>query len=55
MNARWVLLTTFCMLLGLLGAWYLAYTTSAGADLATYQRGGEALWTTGDPYCAKTA
>jgi len=50
MNARWVLLTTFYLLLGLLGAWYLADTTSAGADLATYQRGGEALWTTGDPY-----
>ena len=35
MNARWVLLTTFYLLLGLLGAWYLADTTSAGADLAT--------------------
>ena len=52
MNARWVLLTTFYLLLGLLGAWYLADTTSAGADLATYQRGGEALWTTGDPYAS---
>ena len=37
-------------LLGLLGAWYLSDTTQAGADLATYQRAGDALYTTGDPY-----
>jgi hypothetical protein len=50
MNARWVLVTALYLAFGLLGAWYLADTTSVGADLATYQRAGEALWTTGDPY-----
>jgi hypothetical protein len=50
MNARWAILVTFYLVLGLLGAWYLADTTSIGADLATYQRAGDALWTTGDPY-----
>jgi hypothetical protein len=52
MNARWAVLVAFYLVLGLLGAWYLADTTSIGADLATYQRAGEALWTTGDPYAA---
>jgi hypothetical protein len=36
--------------LGIAGAWYLADTTAIGADLATYQRAGHALWTTGDPW-----
>ena len=43
MNLRWVVLVTFYLVLGLLGAWYLSDTTSLGADLATYQRAGEAL------------
>lgn len=50
MKARWTLLIGFYLILGLAGAWYLADTTSVGADLATYQRAGEALWTTGDPW-----
>jgi hypothetical protein len=50
MNARWALLVAMYLGLGLLGAWYLWGTTSVGADLATYERAGEALWTTGDPY-----
>src|SRR5688572_14484042 len=50
MNARWAVLVAFYLILGLLGAWYLSDTTSIGADLETYQRAGEALWTTGDPY-----
>lgn len=50
MNARWALVTALYLAFGLLGAWYLADTTSVGADLATYQRAGQALWTTGDPY-----
>ena len=43
MNARWAVLVAFYLVLGLLGAWYLSGTTSLGADLATYQRAGEAL------------
>jgi hypothetical protein len=50
MNARWLVLVGFYLLLGLLGAWYLLDTTQVGADLATYQRAGDALWTAGDPY-----
>jgi hypothetical protein len=50
MNARWAVLVVFYLALGLLGAWYLSDTTQAGADLATYQRAGEALYETGDPY-----
>jgi hypothetical protein len=52
MSARWVAIVVAYVALGLLGAWYLADTTQIGADLATYQRAGEALWTTGDPYAA---
>ena len=52
MNARWAVLVAFYLVLGLLGAWYLSGTTSPGADLATYQRAGEALLTTGNPYSA---
>ena len=52
MNARWTVLVAFYLLLGVLGAWYLADTTSIGADLATYQRAADALWTTGDPYAS---
>ena len=52
MNARWSVLVAFYLFLGLLGAWYLADTTSIGADLATYQRAADALWTTGDPYAS---
>ena len=52
MNARWAVLATFYLALGLLGAWYLSDTTSLGADLATYQRAGDALWTIGDPYAS---
>ena len=47
---RWIVLTGAYLVVGLLGAWYLADTTSVGTDLATYQRAGEALWSTGDPY-----
>lgn len=47
---RWIPIVAAYLVLGLLGAWYLSDTTSIGADLATYQRAGEALWTTGDPY-----
>ena len=53
MNARWVFLIVAYLGLGLLGAWYLSGTTSLGADLATYQRAGEALCTTGDPYAGR--
>jgi hypothetical protein len=42
------------LVLGLLGAWYLSGTTAVGADLGTYQRAGEALWTIGDPWSAPT-
>jgi hypothetical protein len=52
MNVRWAVLVIFYLVLGLLGAWYLSGTTSLGADLATYQRAGEALYTTGNPYAA---
>ena len=52
MTVRWAVLVVFYLLLGLLGAWYLSGTTSPGADLATYQRAGEALYTTGNPYAA---
>jgi hypothetical protein len=52
MNARWAIVVALYLGLGLLGAWYLADTTSIGADLATYQRAGDALWTTGDPYAS---
>lgn len=55
MNARWGLLVAAYLGLGLLGAWYLSGTTAVGADLATYQRAGEALWTTGDPWAASAA
>jgi hypothetical protein len=55
MNRRWAVLVTFYLALGLLGAWYLSDTTQAGADLATYQRAGEALWSTGDPYAANAS
>ena len=54
MNLRWAVLVAFYLILGLLGAWYLSGTTSPGADLATYQRAGEALYTTGNPYAANT-
>lgn len=50
MNTRWLGLTALYLVLGILGAWYLAGSTSPGADLATYQRAGDALWSTGDPY-----
>ena len=50
MNARWAVLVVFYLLLGLLGAWYLSGTTQIGADLETYQRAGDALYTTGNPY-----
>jgi hypothetical protein len=52
MTVRWGALVGLYLFFGLLGAWYLADTTSTGADLATYQRAGEALWTTGNPYAA---
>ena len=52
MNARWAVLIALYLGFGLLGAWYLADTTSIGADLATYQRAGDALWTSGDPYAS---
>jgi alpha-1,2-mannosyltransferase len=52
MNTRWVFLVALYLAFGLLGAWYLFDTTSLGADLATYQRAGDALWSTGDPYAA---
>jgi hypothetical protein len=49
-NSRWLTLAALYLVLGILGALYLAGSTSAGADLETYQRAGEALWSTGDPY-----
>jgi hypothetical protein len=49
---RWMPLAAAYLAFGLLGAWYLLDTTSVGADLATYQRAGEALWTGGDPWTA---
>jgi hypothetical protein len=52
MNPRWAVLVAVYLVLGLLGAWYLWGTTQLGADLATYQRAGDALWTSGDPYAA---
>jgi hypothetical protein len=55
MNPRWAGLLSLYLILGLLGAWYLADTTSVGADLATYQRAGDALWATGDPYASAAA
>ena len=50
MSSRWVVLVAFYLALGLLGAWYLSDTTQIGADLETYQRAGDALYTTGNPY-----
>jgi hypothetical protein len=55
MNPRWTVLVFVYLAFGLLGAWYLFDTTSVGADLATYQRAGAALWSTGDPYAATSA
>jgi hypothetical protein len=55
MRTRWIVLVTLYLVLGLLGAWYLAGSTSPGADLATYQRAGDALWSTGDPYANAAA
>ncbi len=52
MNRRWAVVVALYLVLGLLGAWYLAGTTAVGADLATYQRAGDALWTSGDPWSA---
>jgi hypothetical protein len=49
-NPRWLVLIGLYLLFGLLGAWYLSGTTIPGNDLATYQRAGDALWTSGDPY-----
>jgi hypothetical protein len=49
-KTRWSLLIGLYLILGVAGAWYLADTTAVGADLATYQRAGHALWTTGDPW-----
>ena len=50
MNPRMAVLVAAYLVVGLAGAWMLWGTTDVGADLATYQRAGEALWTTGDPY-----
>ena len=50
MNPRMAILVGAYLVVGLVGAWMLWGTTDIGADLATYQRAGEALWTTGDPY-----
>jgi hypothetical protein len=52
MNVRMVVLLAAYAVIGLIGVWLLWDTTDIGADLATYQRAGEALWTTGDPYAA---
>lgn len=54
-NGRWVALVAAYLSLGLLGAWYLVDTTALGADLATYQRAGAALWSAGDPYADAAA
>ena len=55
MSVRWGVLVAIYLAFGLFGAWYLVDTTAVGADLATYQRAGEALWTTGDPWAASAA
>ena len=55
MNARWLVLIGAYLVLGVLGASYLTDTTQIGADLATYQRAGEALYSTGDPYADAAA
>ena len=55
MNNRWPILIGLYLVFGLLGALYLVDTTAVGADLATYQRAGEALWVNGDPYAAATS
>ncbi|HEX2767522.1 MAG TPA: hypothetical protein VHR55_12905 [Candidatus Limnocylindria bacterium] len=55
MNTRWVLLVAVYLALGLAGAWYLADTTSIGADLDTYNRAAHDLWTAGDPYASAGA
>jgi hypothetical protein len=55
MSVRWGVLVAVYLAFGLFGAWYLVDTTAVGADLATYQRAGEALWTTGDPWAASAA
>jgi hypothetical protein len=55
MNTRWTILIGLYLAFGLLGALYLVDTTAVGADLATYQRAGDALWSTGDPYAAATS
>jgi hypothetical protein len=52
MNRRWAIVVALYLALGLLGAWYLSGTTAVGADLATYQRAGDALWTNGDAWAA---
>jgi hypothetical protein len=51
-NSRWTALVVLYLGLGLAGAWYLADTTSVGADLDTYHRAAHDLWTTGDPYAS---
>ena len=55
MDRRWTILIALYLVFGLLGAWYLVDTTAIGADLATYQRAGDALWSTGDPYASATS
>jgi hypothetical protein len=50
LTSRWIALVAAYLIVGILGAWYLLDTTAIGADLATYQRAGDALWSNGDPY-----
>ena len=42
------------LVLGLAGAIYLAPTTVIGQDLATYQRAGERLWSSENPYAGQS-
>lgn len=50
----WGVLTGLYILLGAVGAVYLAPTTAIGQDLDTYQRAGELLWSGQDPYAGQS-
>jgi hypothetical protein len=49
-SSRWLIVIGLYLVFGILGAAYLWGTTAPGADLATYHRASDALWTMGDPY-----
>ena len=49
-DPRWLLIAALYLAAGLAMAWLLVDSTAVGADLGTYQRAADDLWTHGDPY-----